>query len=209
VSKSKNLYILGYSGHAYVVIDVATSCDYIIRGYFDFEQSLKNPYDLTYLGDENKQDLYSIVGGHFVFPAVGSNAIREKLYWLLKNNGYEQISLIDKSAYVSLKTTLEESTLIAPKAVVNSGTVIGKACIINTGAIIEHECKIGDFAHIAPGAVLAGNVNIGSNTFLGANCVVKQGTMIGKNAIVGAGAVVVKDIPEGETWAGNPAIKLK
>lgn len=209
MSKSKKLYILGYSGHAYVVIDVAMSIDYTVKGYFDFEQGSKNPYNIPYLGNENKEDLSKIVGTDFIFPAVGSNAIRRKLYKFLKKNGLKQTFLVDKSAYLSENTKLGDSTMIAPNAVVTSGTVIGNACIINTGAIIEHECKIGDFTHVAPGAVLAGNVIVGANSFLGANCVVKQGVSIGKNSIIGAGAVVLRDVPEGETWVGNPAKILK
>ena len=164
---------------------------------------------LTYLGDEKKQDLSNLLNGGVVFPAVGSNSIRSKLYEFLKKNGCKQVFLIDDTAYVSPKTDLGESTLIGPMATVNSGTTIGKACIINTGAIIEHECTIGDFSHVAPGAVLAGNVIVGSKTFLGANCVVKQGITIGDNVTIGAGAVVVKDVPKGQTWVGNPAKKLK
>lgn len=209
MSKPKNLYILGYSGHAYVVIDVAMSRDYVIKGYFDFERGSKNPYDLSYLGDENKEDLVKIVGNDLIFPAVGSNEIRRKLYDFLKANNFNQTILIDNSANISAKANIGDSTLIAPSVVVNSGTTIGNACIINTGVIIEHECKIADFVHIAPGAVLAGNVAVGADAFLGANCVVKQGVTIGKNVIVGAGAVVINDIPEGETWAGNPAKTLK
>ena len=33
----------------------------------------------------------------------------------------------------------------------------------------------------------------------------RPGVSIGARAIVGAGAVVTKDVPEAETWAGNPA----
>jgi len=35
------------------------------------------------------------------------------------------------------------------------------------------------------------------------------GLVIGENAIVGAGSLVNKSIPDGETWAGNPAKKIK
>ncbi len=32
---------------------------------------------------------------------------------------------------------------------------------------------------------------------------------IGKESVVGAGSVVIKDIPDGEVWAGNPAKFIK
>jgi acetyltransferase-like isoleucine patch superfamily enzyme len=62
--------------------------------------------------------------------------------------------------------------------------------------------------HIAPGAVLAGNISVGENSFIGANSVVRQGVKIGSGVILGAGSVVIKNIPDNEIWAGNPAKKL-
>ena len=38
---------------------------------------------------------------------------------------------------------------------------------------------------------------------------VPGGIEIGENAIVGAGSLVNRSIPSGETWAGNPARKIK
>ena len=38
---------------------------------------------------------------------------------------------------------------------------------------------------------------------------VPGGVEIGENAIVGAGSLVNRSIPSGETWAGNPARKIK
>jgi serine acetyltransferase len=37
---------------------------------------------------------------------------------------------------------------------------------------------------------------------------IKNKVKIGNNVTVGMGAVVLKDIPDGETWIGNPARKL-
>ena len=36
-----------------------------------------------------------------------------------------------------------------------------------------------------------------------------EGTTIGEDAIVGAGSLVNKSIPDNETWAGNPAKRIK
>ena len=40
---------------------------------------------------------------------------------------------------------------------------------------------------------------------IGANACILAGVTIGEGAIVGMGAVVLRDVPDGETWVGNPA----
>ncbi|WP_289060228.1 acetyltransferase [uncultured Zobellia sp.] len=209
MQKFKSLFILGYSGHAYVVLDIALSNGFVPKGYFDFQKAQSNPYQISYLGNENTIDLSSIVGSNFVFPAIGSNQIRKKVYHLLKEQAIEQTVLVDKSASVSTMASIGNSSLVAPKAVINSRAIIGEACVINTGAIIEHECKIDDFSHIAPGSVLTGNVSIGKNVLVGAGSVVRPGITICDDVIIGVGSVVVRDILEKGTYAGNPAKRLR
>jgi acetyltransferase-like isoleucine patch superfamily enzyme len=46
---------------------------------------------------------------------------------------------------------------------------------------------------------------IEDDVFIGANSIILKGVHIGAAAIIGAGSVVTKNIPAGETWAGNPA----
>lgn len=200
-----NLEIIGYSGHAYVCIEVAHSMGLSIDGYYDLTVKEKNPYHLNYLGLEHE-----INGTNNLFPSVGSNRIRRKIYNNIADLPDNKIiNLIDTSAVVSKSTTLNTGILICPRAVINAQVFIAEGVICNTGSIIEHECSIGAFSHIAPGAVLAGNVSVGESTFIGANSTVKEGTIIGSNVIIGAGAVVINDIPNNTIVVGNPARQIK
>ena len=180
--KDNLLYILGYSGHAYVVLDVALSNGMLIEGYFDLEPAQRNPYNIEFCGSERDGELSKIVGGGYVFPAIGSNFIREKVTKYIEVHKLKDILLIDSSARVSKSAIIQNSTLVAPKAVVNSMAKIGKGCILNTGAIVEHECVLYDFVHVAPGAVLAGNVKVGKKAVIGANATVREGGSIGSSA---------------------------
>ncbi|MBP6754894.1 MAG: acetyltransferase [Bacteroidia bacterium] len=206
---SKEILIFGYSGHAYVVIDVAISCGYIVKEYVDLVENKLNPFNLIYKGSESSINIADLSTYNFCFPALGSNEIRFKLVNYFSENNLNQTILIHPSSIISGKSKIGLSTFISSAVVVNPLVKIGVGCIINTGVIVEHECNIGDFTHLAPGVVLAGNVNIGSFSFLGANSVVKQGVKIGNNVVVGAGSVVLNDIPDNETWVGNPARKLR
>lgn len=204
-----NMFILGYSGHAFVVLDSILSENNNVIGYFDQREVSNNPYSLTYFGSELETDFKEKVAGSVVFPCVGANSIRKKIILHLESLNIKQAIVKHKTAIISPTSSVGESSFIGPGAIVNALSKIGKGCIINSGSIVEHECIIGDYSHIAPGVVLAGNVSIGSETFIGANSVFRQGQKIGNNVIVGAGSVVVCDIPDNEIWFGNPAKKIK
>lgn len=204
----KNIYILGYSGHAFVVIDTALSNNFEIQGYFNLSEISENPYKLPYIGNENDVDVNTIVKSDYIFPATGSNIIRERLVHFIEKKNLKQTLLIAPNASISPLATIGLSTFIGPLAIVNSKAKVGKGCIINSGAVIEHECSIGNYSHVAPKAILTGNVVVGGKTFIGANAVIKQGGIIGNNVIIGAGSVVINNIPDNETWAGNPARRI-
>lgn len=204
-----HMFILGYSGHAFVILESIHSENKKVIGYFDQKEVSNNPYHLTYFGSELETDFKEKVAGNAVFPCVGSNNIRKKIILYLESLNIKQTIVKHKTAIISPTSSVGASTFIGPGSILNSFSKIGKGCIINSGAIVEHECVIGDYSHIAPGAVLAGNVSIGTETFIGANSVFRQGQKIGNNVIVGAGSVVVCDIPDNETWVGNPAKRVK
>lgn len=204
MSGLKEVFIFGYSGHAYVVLESLLDAGYKVAGYFDFKKAEKNPYNLSYLGFEKEEDLKSIIEDGLVFPTIGENSIRAKLLGVFEENNLNQFAAIDPRAAVSQTAIVFGSTYIGKNAIVNAQAQIGKGVIINTNAIVEHECKIGELTHIAPGSVLCGNVSIGKNSFLGANAVVKQNIQIGSSVLVGAGSVVVKNLPDNGTWVGNP-----
>jgi UDP-N-acetylbacillosamine N-acetyltransferase len=208
VSDSKQVFIFGYSGHAYVVIESLLEAGYIIAGYFDYQVAAKNPYDLTYFGFEGKVDVKSIVQNHLVFPAVGENIIREKLVRLFDYFCLNQFVAIDPNAVVSKTAQIGSSTYVGKNVAINAQAIIGRGTIINTHAIVEHECIIEDFVHIAPNAVLCGNVQVGKYSFVGANTVVRQNTNIASDVIVGAGSVLLKSIVEKGIWVGRPAKKI-
>jgi len=205
VSDSKQVFIFGYSGHSYVILDSLLDAGYQISGYFDCSKASKNPFNLEYLGFEGKENVSDIVRQNFVFPTIGENSIRKKLIDLFERNHLKQFVAVDPSANVSGSVKIGVSSYIGKNACVNALSAIGKGAIINTSCVVEHECEIGDYSHIGPGSILCGNVKIGSNAFIGANSVVKQNISIGPDILIGAGSTVVKSIDSGTVYFGNPA----
>ncbi|MFT7155102.1 MAG: UDP-N-acetylbacillosamine N-acetyltransferase [Parvicella sp.] len=206
--ETKYVFIFGYSGHAYVIIESLLDAGYEVRGYFDHQKSAKNPYNLEYFGSENTVDVKNIVQRNLVFPTVGDNSIREKLVLFFDSLKLNQFVAIDPTAQISKTADVDLSSYIGKNVSINAQSKIGKGVILNTNCVIEHECIIEDYVHVAPSSVLCGNVSVRKNSFIGANSTVKQNIVLIDNVIIGAGSLVVKDINVKGTWMGNPA-KLK
>jgi sugar O-acyltransferase (sialic acid O-acetyltransferase NeuD family) len=202
----KPVAIVGYSGHAYVIIDIFLNAGRLVTAYCDQEEKINNPYHLTYLGKET--EVIDKLKKFDFFACVGHNGIREKIHTQLSQALGNPINAIHPSAVISASVKMGDGVMIAANATLNPLVQLGRGVICNTSSSIDHECVIGDFCHIAPGAVLCGNVQVGRNSFIGANSVIRQGITIGNNVTIGAGTVVIKDVPDNATLVGNPARTL-
>lgn len=200
IEENSKVIIIGYSGHAYVVIETLLELEETILGYLDLKEKSINPYKLDYLGKEGS---FHFSKERYII-AIGDNILRADVASKL-DNVHVLECCIHPNARVSNTAEIGSGTFVSSGSVINALVHIGKHCIVNTSSVIEHESIIGDFVHIAPSAVLAGNVSVGDYSFIGANAVVKQGVKIGKNCTVGAGTVVINDISDGSTIVGNPA----
>jgi len=205
---NKEVVLVGFSGHGFVVAEAAIASNMNLRYYTDKKQISKNPFDLAYLGFEDDLDFAFWDKEYDYILGIGDNLLRRKTADLLITKKVDLPNVIHPSASISSKVQFGIGNFISRNVSINTLVKIGDLCILNTGCIIEHECIIGNGVHVAPGAVLAGNVEIGDNTFVGANSVIKQGVKIGANVIIGAGSVILKDIADNKKIVGNPGKEI-
>ncbi len=203
--KCKQNILLGYSGHAFVVLEAALMIGMKIKGYTSKTIADINPYQLDYLGDEKSTEFVKYFDEAQFVLGIGDNTIRTQVASYVRSKGCQCATIIHPDSSVSHYAEIGKGTFIARNAAVNPLCKVGENVIINTSASIDHECIIGAGSHIAPGAVLAGDVTIGMNSFIGANAVIKQGVIIGDNVVIGAGTVVLKKVKSGAIIVGNPA----
>jgi len=131
----------------------------------------------------------------------------------MSNHNVDPVTLIFNDTLVMNTSTIGIGSIIMPGSKISKSVILGNHVQVNFNSYIAHDCKIEDFVTISPAVTCCGNTLIGSGSLIGAASVIKQGTLkkprkIGNNCTLGLGSVLLTDIPDAQTYAGNPARKL-
>ena len=151
-------------------------------------------YDDTIIGNDCVIDSGAVLGG----PGFGFE--RDENGNLFRFPQIGQL-IIGDHVEVGANSSIDRGAL--------SDTVIGDYTKISNLCHIAHNNKIGKNVVITCGSVISGSNVIEDNVWIAPDTSIRGWVHIGKEAFLGMGAVVVKDVPAGETWAGNPAHKLQ
>lgn len=213
-----NIFIVGASGFAaemteYIEDNNLGSKDQIeITGYFDTNDSEYNRYSFSapFLGDEKE---FNLIENSQIIIAISNSGLRAKLFDFFKSKKCKLSSFVHHSCFVSKTSKIAEGAILCPFVTITANTTIGIGFQANIYSYVAHDCVIGNYVTFAPAVKCNGNIEIGDNVYIGTGAIIKQGKnnrplKIGKNAIIAAGAVITKNVPEGTTVFGNPAIEL-
>lgn len=150
----------------------------------------------------------ALPGEKSICLAVANGTARETLAGRCAAAGLSFFSVHHSTLVTMDDVEVGEGALFSPFTTLTSNIRIGRHFHCNLYSYVEHDCVIGAFVTFAPAVRCNGNVTIGDGAYIGAGAVIRQGLSIGAGATVGMGAVVTRDVPAGETWAGNPARPL-
>lgn len=195
------LLIIGASGYAKVVADIALLSDKYSEIVFVDDRDCSKVFGNKYIGKINIAE--KMINDYKFFVAIGNSKVRAMLMEQYSNADYS--TLIHPKAVVSSSAKIGMGTVIMAGAVINPDSVIGDGVIINTCSSVDHDCAVGNYSHIAVGAHLCGTVSVGSHAWIGAGATVINNISICSDCMVGAGAVVVKNIQDRGTYIGVPA----
>ncbi len=191
----KKLFIFGTG----VVAEVAhyhfsQDGEYEIKAFVDFRKYIKKKkkFGIDTVAFE-KIEKYLPKKDCYGFVALGYkelNAVRKKVYGLLKRKKYKLVSYISKKNSISKNVKIGDNCFILENQIIHPFTSIGNNVTLWSGNIIGHHCKIEDHCFITSGVVVGGNSKIGEGSFIGLNSSIKDGLKIGKNcAILMASAI--------------------
>lgn len=108
--------------------------------------------------------------------------------------------LIEDDVEIGANTCIDRATL--------GVTHIKKGAKIDNLVHIAHNVVVGENSAVIAQAMVGGSTRIGDNCWIAPSVALRDGLLIGAGSTVGMGAVVTKNVPDGETWTGNPAKNL-
>lgn len=109
--------------------------------------------------------------------------------------------IVEDDVFIGSLTTVQRGTF--------KPTIIGKGSGVGPNCDVGHQAKIGRYVVIASMSFIGGHAEIGDYTYIGAHSTIKNGVKIGKRCFVGIGSLVLRDVPDGQTVVGRPAIELE
>lgn len=208
------IVIIGSSGHAKVVIDIAErEGKYAVVGLVDrFRKVGEQTLGYRVLGrEEDLPQLVKSLGVTGAFVAIGDNFVRSKVAAHVAEvcPDLPFVSLIHPKASIAKDVSIGHGTVIVAGVTVNASCSVGRFCILNTNSSLDHDSVMEDFSSLAPNAATGGKCRIGSYAAVSIGAVVINGVRIGEHTIIGAGSTVIDHIEACRIAYGTPARSIK
>jgi acetyltransferase EpsM len=115
---------------------------------------------------------------------------------------------IHDSAAVGSYAKIGPGTVICPFCRISNDSEIGEHVLVNGGSGVGHDASVGSYSSLLGSVSVNGNVRVGEGVTLGAGSMVYPGKHVGDWAKIGLGSVVLRNVREGTTMFGNPAVRI-
>ena len=108
---------------------------------------------------------------------------------------------IESGVEIGSNTSIDRGTL--------DDTVIREGARIDNQVHISHNVQIGRHSAVIAQSMVGGSASVGDGGWLAPAAIVMNQIRVGAGATVGMAAVVVKDVPDGVTVMGSPAVSAE
>lgn len=187
---SKKIVIVGAGGHGKSVADLLLlQNEYELIGFVDDAYpEVSDVWSLPVLGKVTSEILLPLqdyVG--YIVVAVGNNELRESLFKLIDELGFNLPNIVHPNAFVSPRAMLGNGCVIMANAVIGTEAQLGDGVIINAGAVVDHHAVVDDFGHLGVNASMAGGVRLGRSACAQAGVALGYGVSIPAKQILQPG----------------------
>ena len=141
---NNNLLIIGAGGHGKCVKETAE-----LIGLFN---------KIDFLDDNSAEAIgpwadYEKFSASYstAFIAIGNNELRATWFDKLTAAGFNLITLVHPTAYISQSAQIGPGTIVLPMAVLHANVTVKRGNIIGIGTLLDHNVKIDEFCHIDSG----------------------------------------------------------
>lgn len=122
-----------------------------------------------------------------VVVAIGNNAVRERLHAQVRGAGFELLTVIHPTAFVSPTAILGAGCAVMAGAVVGTEAELGEGAIVNCGATVDHHCRVEAFGHLGVNACMAGGSVLGHRAWMQAGSALGYGVQVEAGAVLAPG----------------------
>jgi sugar O-acyltransferase (sialic acid O-acetyltransferase NeuD family) len=143
-----------------------------------------------------------------IVVCAGHGAVRQRLVTRLAQLGVSDdryATVIHPGVDVPDGCTVGAGSVLLAQVVLTADVTIGRHVVAMPHVTLTHDTVVEDFATLCSGVVLGGEVKVGSAAYLGMSSSVRERVNVGAGATLGMGAALLRDLPQGQTWAGVPA----
>ena len=156
-------------------------------------------------GQEDLLDFAKQNNIKLAITAIGNNTVRAEKFNLLKNTGFQMISIVHPQALIDTKVSYGDNVVIEMGTAIHTHSKIGNNVFVGGEALIGHHNTIGDHVLVGGNVSFGGSVVVEDYVSLGVGASIKPGIRLGKGSVVGVGAAVIKDVEPDTTVVGVPA----
>lgn len=208
----KHLIIIGARGFGREVFNTARESlgygvEFDIIGYLDDKNDALNNFQ-GYPPILDSVENYCPKKGDVFICALGDVKYKKKYTQLILDKGGEFITLIHKTAYISMNTIIGKGCIVLADARIHCDVKIGNFVTIQPKAIIGHDVIIEDWCHINAFADCGGGSYLEEGVTLHTTSFVFPKVRMGAYSVLGAGSVANRNVRMNAVVFGVPAKEL-
>jgi sugar O-acyltransferase (sialic acid O-acetyltransferase NeuD family) len=209
----KNLIIIGAGGYGREVYNLAIQCseygvDFVIKGFLDDNPNSLDGFD-GYPGIIDSVKNYEIQKDDVFTCAIGTVKTKKYCVELILSKGGEFINLIHPTTIFNSNVKLGIGLIVFMYSNISNDCSISDFVTIQGFAGIGHDSKIGKWCHLNAYSFMGGFAILEEEVCLNTRATVLPNITVRKEATVGAMSLVIRNVKEGTTVFGVPAMKLK